>query len=143
MLGLIRYTVELCPEVKGQLTLHGKPLGNQLIQRGLTLEDEEIDEAHTDELGFFSFPAKSIKSRKPGSIFYETMIRVVIVTDFENHQHTLWFGFQHGLKTPIELQKRLNNLNADLKNEEIKHQIIDLEAPSGEHNISGICRWDI
>ena len=141
MLGLIRYTVELCPEVKGQLTLNGKPVANQLIQRGLTLEDEEIDEAYTDELGFYSFPAKSIKSRKPSSIFYESMIRVVIVTHFESHLHTLWFGFQHGLKTPIELQKRLINLNADLSAEEIKHQIIDSEAPSGEHNISSICRW--
>ena len=45
MLGLIRYTVELCPEVKGQLMLNGKPVANQLIQRGLTLEDKEIDEA--------------------------------------------------------------------------------------------------
>ncbi|WP_425595706.1 hypothetical protein [Pseudoalteromonas aliena] len=65
------------------------------MQRGLTLEDEEIDEAYTDELGFYSFPAKSIKSiksiksRKPGSIFYESMIRVVIVTHFKSHQHTL------------------------------------------------------
>ena len=41
----------------------------------------------------------------PGSIFYEPMIRVVIVTHFESHQHTLWFGFQLALKTPIELQK--------------------------------------
>tara|TARA_Y100000782_G_scaffold51601_1_gene57355 strand:- start:2132 stop:2347 length:216 start_codon:yes stop_codon:yes gene_type:complete len=69
------------------------------------------------------------------------MIRVVIVTHFESHQHTLWFVFQHGLKTPIELQKRLNNLNTDLSAEEIKYQIIDIEAPSGEHNVSSICRW--
>ncbi|KDC51515.1 DUF6795 domain-containing protein [Pseudoalteromonas fuliginea] len=105
MHGLIRYTVELCPEVKGQLMLNGKPVANQLIQRGLTLEDKEIDEAYTDELGFYSFSAKSIKSRKPGSIFYDPMIRVVIVTHFESYQHTLWFGFQLALKTPIGLQK--------------------------------------
>ena len=53
MLGLIRYTVELCLEVKGQFTLNDKPVGNQLIQRGLTLEDKEIDETYTDELGFY------------------------------------------------------------------------------------------
>ncbi|WP_249364107.1 transthyretin-like family protein [Pseudoalteromonas sp. S2721] len=141
MLGLIKYKVQLCPEVKGQLMYEGVPLKNQLIQRGLTLEEEEIDEAYTDEDGFFEFPEKTIKSRKPGSIFYETMIRVVIVTNYNNAQHTLWFGFQHGLKTPKVLKNKLNVLKADLSLEEVKHQILDNEAPSGEHNISSICRW--
>ncbi len=62
MLGLIKYKVQLCPEVKGQLMYQGAPLKNQLIQRGLTLEEEEIDEAYTDQYGFFEFPEKTIKS---------------------------------------------------------------------------------
>ena len=51
MLGLIKYKVELCPEVTGQLSNNGIPLANQLVERSLTYDDEELDSVYTNSEG--------------------------------------------------------------------------------------------
>ena len=140
MLGLIRYTVELCPEVKGQVFDNGTPLANQLIERSLTYEEEELDSVYTDENGCFSFPAKSLKSRKPGSIFHEPVVRIIIDLEKDGEVYNLWLGFQHGLKNPKEFKNFLKNLKADLTDEEVKHHLINSEAPLDEHFIKSIAR---
>ena len=140
MLGLIRYTVELCPEVKGQVFDNGTPLANQLIERSLTYEEEELDSVYTDENGCFSFPAKSLKSRKPGSIFHEPVVRIIIDLEKDGEVYNLWLGFQHGLKNPKEFKNFLKNLKADLTDEEVKHHLINSEDPLDEHFIKSIAR---
>jgi hypothetical protein len=141
MLGLIRYTVELCPEVNGQLTDNGTPIANQLIERSLTYDDEELDSVYTDENGYFSFPARSLKSRKPGSIFHEPVVRIIIDLEKDGEIFNLWIGFQHGLKTPKEFKRLLKNLNADLTNDETKHYLVNPEDSLDEHFIKSIARW--
>jgi hypothetical protein len=142
MLGLIRYTVELCPEVKGQLTDNGTPIANQLIERSLTYEEEELDSVYTDENGYFSFSAKSLKSRKPGSIFHEPVVRVIIDLERDSEVYLLWFGNQRGTKNTSEFKKHLISLNADLTSSEQVHHFINTDSPfQEEHNISSICRW--
>ena len=141
MLGLIRYTVELCPEVNGQLTDNGTPIANQLIERSLTYEDEELDSFYTDENGCFSFPAKSLKSRKPGSIFHEPVVRIIIDLEKDGKIFNLWIGFQHGLKSPKEFKRLLKNLNADLTNDETKHRLVNPKDSLDEHFIKSIARW--
>lgn len=142
MLGLIRYIVELCPEVNGQLFENGIPLANQLVERSLTYDDEELDSVYTDNNGYFKFPAKSLKSRKPGSIFHEPVVRIIIDLEKDGQIYNLWIGFQHGLKTPIEFKKCLANLNADLSNEELKHHLINPKDSLDEHFIKSIARWE-
>ncbi|TMP16871.1 hypothetical protein CWC02_13205 [Pseudoalteromonas sp. S2721] len=139
MLGLIRYIVELCPEVNGQLFENGIPLANQLVERSLTYDDEELDSVYTDNNGYFKFPAKSLKSRKPGSIFHEPVVRIIIDLEKDGQIYNLWIGFQHGLKTPIEFRKFLKNLNADLSNEEKKHHLVNPIDSLEEHFIYSIC----
>ena len=139
MLGLIRYTVELCPEVKGQVFDNGTPLANQLIERSLTYE-EELDSVYTNENGCFSFPAKSLKSRKPGSIFHEPVVRIIIDLEKDGEVYNLWLGFQHGLKNPKEFKNFLKNLKADLTDEEVKHHLINSDDPLDEHFIKSIAR---
>lgn len=142
MFGLIRYTVELCPEVKGQLTNNGAPIANQLIERSLTYEDEEIDSVYTDENGCFSLPAKSLKSLKPGSIFHEPVVRIIIDLEKDGKIFNLWIGFQHGLKTPKEFKRLLKNLNADLTNDETKHHLVNPEDSLDEHFIKSIAQLE-
>lgn len=134
--------MHLCPEVKGRVTLKGKPLANQKIERILTLEGNELDHVYSDDDGNFSFVAKSLKSKLPGNILYETVVRTVIFSKYNEQNYMLWHSTQHGRKTPSEFIKHLLCLNADLATEEIKHQLTNPEKPSDEHYIFSVCRWN-
>ncbi len=133
--------MHLCPEVKGRITLEGKPLANQKIERSLTYEEEEVDSVYTDDDGNFTFEARTLKSKLPGSIFHEVRIRIIIVVNYNGEYYLLWYGTQQTRKTDIEFAKRFQNLNAELTNEEITHRF---ESPQCElgHNIKSICRWN-
>ena len=142
MLGLIRYKVELCPEVNGQLFENGIPLANQLVERSLIYEEEELDSVYTDENGCFSFPAKSLKSRNLGSIFHEPVVRVIIDLERDGEVYLLWFGNQRGLKNTTEFKKHLSCLNADLNSTEKKHHFVNSDSPfQEEHYILSICKF--
>ncbi|TMP16872.1 hypothetical protein CWC02_13210 [Pseudoalteromonas sp. S2721] len=142
MLGLLKYKIELCPEVKGKLTKNGEPLVNQLIERCLTYEEEFIDSTYTDESDYFSFPAKYLKSRKPGSIFHEPVVRVIIDLERGGEVYLLWFGNQRGLKNTTEFKKHLSCLNADLNSTEKNHHFVNTDSQFYEkHNILSICNF--
>ncbi|MGV2870749.1 DUF6795 domain-containing protein [Colwellia sp. E150_009] len=134
--------MHLCPEVKGRITLEGKPLANQKIERSLTLEEDEYDFVYTDDDGNFSFVAKSLKSKLPGSLFYQTVIRIIIDLEYHGEIYNLWYGYQHGLKTPVEFKKHLLKLNADLTTKEKDHHLVNPNKSSEEYYIGSICRWD-
>jgi len=136
----INFTVNLCSEVKGRITLEGKPFANQKLERSLTYEEEEVDYVYTDENGCFSFSPKSIKSKLPGSILHEARVRIVIVVKYNDEYHVLWYGTQQSRKTDTEFAKRFLNLNAELTDEEITHRFDSPQSSLG-HNIKSICRW--
>ena len=134
--------MHLCSEVKGRVTLEGKPFANQSIIRSLTYEEEEVDSVYTDEDGNFSFKAKSLKSKLPGGIFHEPVVKITIGIKYYNEVYILWNGFQHATKTPTEFKKHLLKLNAELTSEKIKHHLVNPKKTSEEHFISSICRWN-
>ena len=70
------YKVHLCPEVKGQITDHGKPLANVKIERTLSFSDGKYVEDHTftDENGAFSRPEVNIRSGQPAGQTHERFI---------------------------------------------------------------------
>jgi len=128
--------------VRGRLTFADKPLANHRIDRILTFEDDECDHIYTDEEGYFSFEANSLKSKLPGSIFYQTVVRIVIVTKYDGQDYMLWHSSQNGLKNPVEFKKHLLDINADLTTTEIKHHLVNPNKTSEEHYIFSICRWN-
>ncbi|SBS34157.1 hypothetical protein MSP8886_02981 [Marinomonas spartinae] len=142
MFGLIRYKVHLCCEVKGRLTVGGKPLINQLVERSLTYDEEEVDSVYTDDGGYFTMPAKSLKSRQPGSIFHQPVVRVIIITRYEGVMHTLWFSNQRGINIPNEYKKRMSSLNGDLSLESIDHDFTDPNDKLEKYSVESICRWE-
>ncbi|SBS37712.1 hypothetical protein MSP8887_03019 [Marinomonas spartinae] len=125
MFGLIRYKVHLCCEVKGRLTVGGKPLINQLVERSLTYDEEEIDSVYTDHDGCFIMPAKSLRSRKPGNILHQPVVRIIVDTEYRGKVYNIFIGNQRGIKTPLIFQKFLSSLHADLEAEEKKHHLIE------------------
>ncbi|MDO6611391.1 hypothetical protein Q4601_14355 [Shewanella sp. 1_MG-2023] len=133
MLGMLKkYTVELSPEVHGKISNNGSPIENLLIERSLTYADEEyLDNCLTNANGEFSFEAKSIKSRLPGNILHEPVVRQVI--EFTMHDHDsetyIWATNQHDITCPTICKTHLSNLTSDISNEEEVFELTNVEAP--------------
>jgi len=128
--------------VRGRLTLAGKPVSNQKIIRSLTYQEEIVDSVYTDENGEFTFKLNYLKSKLPGSIFHETVVKITIGFEYNHEICFLWNGFQYGTKTPSVFKKYLLKLNAELTDEKNQHHLINPNKASEEHFISSICRWD-
>lgn len=139
---LTRYDVQLSPEVKGRVTLDGKPLSDVEIYRTLTYGEERLDRTRTDSDGAFRFPERNIKSRRPGRLFDETRVRQVVGLIYEDKNYLLWYTVPGGIKPSRSLSEKLGTLSCDLSSPE-KEQVFDnYENPSFPHGVSSICRWD-
>ncbi len=132
MLGMLKqYTVELSPEVNGRISNNGTPIENLLIERSLTYAGEEyLDNGITNANGEFSFEARSIKSRLPGNILHEPVVRQVIefTMDDNNSEIYIWATNQHDITCPAICKSHLSNLISDIRNEEEVFELINLEA---------------
>jgi hypothetical protein len=142
MLGMLKkHTVELSPEVSGRLTNKGLPIKNKIIERSLTYADEEyIDSCETDSNGEFSFSVKTIKSRLPGNVLHEPIVRQAIYIDFEDKNYLLWHAFQDGIEVIIEFQPKLKNLIADISTPEKDFRITS-QSNNKSYKIFSICNW--
>ena len=143
MLGMLKkHTVELSPEVYGRLTNNGIPIENQLIERSLTYADEEyIDSCETNANGEFSFTAKTIKSRLPGNVLHEPIVRQAIYVDFEDKNYLLWHAFQDGIEVVFEFQAKLKNLIADINDPEKDFRIASQTNKNKSYKVFSICNW--
>ena len=141
MLGMLKkYTVELCPEVHGRLTNNGAPIENQLIERSLTYADEEyIDNCYTDADGKFSFTAKSIKSRLPGNILHQPVVRQILSTYNADKELFIWATNLHEIVCPDIYKSHLLKLAADLQNEEEVFELENIELPEFPLLVRSIC----
>ena len=141
MLGMLKkYTVELCPEVHGRLTNNGAPIENQLIERSLTYADEEyIDNCYTDADGKFNFTAKSIKSRLPGNILHQPVVRQILSTYNADKELFIWATNLHEIVCPDIYKSHLLKLAADLQNEEEVFELENIELPEFPLLVRSIC----
>lgn len=143
MLGMLKkYTVELSPEVRGQLLNQKKPLSHHKVARSLIYGDEEyLDETITDMEGNFQLSKKSIKSKLPGNVFHEPKVQVYITTEVHGAAHLLWFSNQDGININPLYINYLNSLNADISNKEESFWIDEPQDPNLSYQIHSICRW--
>ncbi|WP_394493565.1 DUF6795 domain-containing protein [Shewanella sp. ENK2] len=141
MLGMLKkYTVELCPEVNGKISNNGTPIENLLIERSLTYADEEyLDNCITNANGEFSFEAKSIKSRLPGNILHEPVVRQAIYLDVESNNYLLWYAYQDGISTIEAFKPKLNNLIAEITNPEKDYRIETNIEGEKSYKVFSIC----
>ncbi|WDE02752.1 carboxypeptidase regulatory-like domain-containing protein [Thalassomonas viridans] len=145
MFGLLfKYTIDLCPEIRGRMTYKGKPITNLEVSRSLTYsdEDEEVDTTITDNDGFFSFPKAQMKSRLPASIFHEPVIRQVLVLNYQDKNYLVWHFTQKQIKPHLAIVNILKQLDVELTNSEIYHDFENIEEPGKLHTAVGICRWE-
>ncbi|SBS26320.1 hypothetical protein MSP8886_00568 [Marinomonas spartinae] len=111
------YKVHLCPEVKGQITDHGKPLANVKIERTLSFSDGKYVEDHTftDENGEFYLPEVNIRSGQPAVPFAEIFTSQGIFLLLEQEKYCLWGAMQTSFKFREEFAAKLATLDADIK----------------------------
>ena len=143
MFGILKkYTVHLCSEVRGNITLQGKPLPNIEIKRSLTYADEEqIEVTKTDENGCFAFDEKLMKSKLPGNILHQPVVRQIVYLKHEDENYVLWYANQRGISPIPGYVSRLLKLNAELTTEELSQEIENEEDLDYPHCTTSICRW--
>ncbi|SBS40084.1 hypothetical protein MSP8887_04174 [Marinomonas spartinae] len=138
------YKVHLCPEVKGQITDHGKPLANVKIERTLSFSDGKYVEDHTftDENGAFSLPEVNIRSGQPAIPFAEVFTSQAIYFTYKKIEYRLWISRLPSFKFRAEFADKLSTLNADLKDEKIIFKFDNRNKEGYKFEAVSICRWD-
>ena len=97
-----KITVQVSPEIKGAVMLHGKPQTNMQIKRGTFFEDSwSWDSTRTDADGHFYFAEKVIQARE---VLHERQVAVqLLAVDYpKKGDEDLFFriGESHDLKSP-------------------------------------------
>ncbi len=145
MFGLFKtYDVHLCPEVKGQIVLEGKPVAGVKITRSLVFWDEDprIDSITTDENGEFSLPEVNIRSKKPGNMLVQEHTAQKIYAELEGQKYLLWFSVLPGYESRPEYARKLTTLNCELSEKLTKFEFRNDEIEELPFTASSLCHWD-
>lgn len=148
--GLKRYDVELSPPVKGRITDNGEPVAGIEIERRLFYsgysKEAILDYTKTNAIGEFEFDERIVKSRAPGDIFGQNALIFQDIsikskpfkTD-KDEPYWIWL-IRKDFSSHPKLNELMLNLNADLQNKEVQHEI-DLSKNGGMYNqpIVSIC----
>ncbi|WP_290616676.1 MULTISPECIES: carboxypeptidase-like regulatory domain-containing protein [unclassified Arsukibacterium] len=138
---LKKHDVQLSPAVQGKVLLNGAPVTGATVSRELHYDKEYVDTAISDDSGNFSFPEKSIRSRKPGTL-QELRTRQVIVIHYQQDTYLLWYLTTSSLTPQQAIVQRLAALNCDLSDTEQEQVFPNIENPDFPHSTFSICRWE-
>ncbi|TAA47939.1 hypothetical protein EXY25_01455 [Corallincola spongiicola] len=145
MFGLFKkFDVNLCPEVKGQILLEGKPVAGIKITRSLTFIEgkAQVDCVSSDDNGLFNLPEVNIRSSKPGSMFSVEHTRQDIVAEYNDQKYRLWTSIYPGIGKSPEYAKKLASLNCELTSKLAKFEFKNDKNPNRDYYATSICRWD-
>ena len=142
-----RHTVEMSPEVRGRITEGGKPVSGLQVARSLIYEGyqkgkEHLEHTFTNDNGEFSFQPFTIKSRMPGDLFGQNFpVMQAIYIERGDQLFSLWSVSK--VTEPIKpLSDLLLQLNADLKNKEVHHEIDTYgDEEKARQVVISICHW--
>ncbi len=138
---LKKYDVHLSPAINGTITYNGQPVTQLKVYRELTYHREFLDHTLTDGEGNFSFAAKSIRSRRPGSAF-DTAKRQVLYVDHNNQRYLLWYYSTLNAGAAATLTGKLQQLNCELTQPEKTYELPNQEFPEHPHGVTGVCSLD-
>jgi hypothetical protein len=139
-----KYDAHLCSAVSGRILENGKPVADLKIERILVDFDskERKDSTITDQNGAFTLPAVNIRSRSPGSLFRELLTKQKIYLKKQDELFTLWSTTLWGVEPIAAYDRKLSQLNADLKNPLVFFQFKNDYVSHVKHGARSICRWD-
>ncbi|SBS40085.1 hypothetical protein MSP8887_04175 [Marinomonas spartinae] len=138
------YKVHLCPEVKGKISDHGKPLVNVKIERTLSFSDGKYveDYTFTDENGEFSLPEVNIRSGQPAVPFAEVFTSQAICFSYKNNEYILWASRLSGIKQSEAYVKKLGSLIGDISNDQTLFNFKSDKFGEYTNRANSICIWE-
>jgi len=145
MFGFLKkYDAHLCSAVSGRIVNNGVPVEGLKIERLLLDFDSKTrkDYTITDNNGCFTLPAVNIRSRAPGSLFRELLTKQRISTNINGSLCTLWSSTLWGVEAISAYDRKLSQLDADLKDPLVFFQFKNDFTPHVKHGARSICRWD-
>lgn len=138
-----RIEVQVSPEIKGFITLHGKPQTGMLIKRGIFFGDSwSWDSTHTDADGHFYFAEKLVKARQ---VLYERQVALHLLAQNYPKQgdEDLFFrmGASHNFKSPTR-DLLTAGMYCELSAEYTMSYLKFIETPSAVwHGFDSKCRF--
>lgn len=138
-----KYDIHLSPEVRGSIKLNGKPMAGLLVSREVAYirDYEKTETTVTDEQGQFSFPERSTRSTKPGSMFHEPSLLNIVKVTYGDQEYQLWWDISSSIEPAKGKSEKLLQLNCDLKDSLEDIEFENIEDPRWPHLIASICRW--
>jgi len=131
----------LSAPVKGQLLNGGQAVANTKVVRSLTYGDEYVDEATTDENGYFAFAQKTIKTAKPSNMFdNESLIQHIYLENGTPEGIVLWYVTVSMHEDSDTLTSLLADIECDIANEPQTSDIPIAEATDHFFTIYGACK---
>ena len=144
MFGLIKkYDVHMCSEVKGVITLKGKPVEGAVILRNLKFAHrvEKEDQVLTAADGSFFMPEVVIDSKIPGDMFSHEVTYQYITVLYNSSEYELWNCELVGIEERNEYKEKLNSLIADLSSQNVDFIFTNHSNKNLNFYGSTICRW--
>lgn len=126
----------LSPQVQGQLLESGKAVVGKTIYRELYYDGRHLDQTVTDQQGRFTFPASSIRTSTPTSMFgNDSLMQHIYFRKADGNEFTLWLAklFYEGDQDSFTLKEQLIKLECDIANNAQTYDVPVQENP--DHNI--------
>ena len=143
MFGIFKkHTVQLSPEVYGQVQYNGDALAHMTIHRDISYGDVYSDSVTTDEKGRFHFEEKNIESSKPGNMFDNEGIAQAIYVIVDDKKYTLWGTLIGQVEGNDIVAAKLKDLHCDIGREEKIYDFEFKDVPGRYQTIYGVCNLD-
>ncbi|KAA1154016.1 hypothetical protein EU510_09305 [Pseudoalteromonas sp. FUC4] len=116
--------VTLSLPVKGRLLNKGEPQQGVKVTRELIYGDTYIDEAISDNNGYFYFDNKTIRSSNPSNMFFNSsLLQSIYIGNKQDEDSILWYTTIQFTEEQALLSDILNNFECELSKEAITYDI--------------------
>ena len=135
----------LSPPVQGELLDSGKAVVGRTVYRELYYDGRHLDQTETDHQGQFSFPAATIRTSTPSSMFgNDSLMQHIYVGKPGENEFTLWLAklFYYGNQDSLTLKNKLSDLQCDIANNAETYDLPVQENPEQEMVIHTLCRME-
>ena len=121
--------------MSGVITLDGKPVSGALLKRTVDHQRPKSDETHTDENGYFEFPAfneRTICKFLP----MEFVVGQKIIVHYQGKEYKMWSGVKRKPEENVESRGKPLVVRCELNSEE---KLIEVNYGP----IFSLCTWDV
>ena len=116
--------VTLSLSIKGRLLSKGEPQQGVTVTRELIYGDTYIDEAISDNNGYFYFDNKTIRSSKPSNMFFNSsLLQSIYIKNKKDEDSVLWILSTVFTEQQDLLADKLIDLECELTKEPITYDI--------------------